>query len=621
MRRNGKRVLVLSVLVLAIVAVMMPAAVGRDRPFGTSSVFLLKWGGNAAEFDSSGSSGNSGAGGTFSTSQIEKFRCESAGNPAAAVDMSCNTTEYGQNFAPDNEIAIAVDPNDPDHLLAGSNDYYYRFNNSTGARQALVPTGFFTSFDGGATWVDGQIPQQSGNGAGDPSPAFDGKHDVALMAQLENVGGQGGPWASMGNVSVSRSTDGGITWSQSIKVFKGQGAGIGPANNAVFWDKEWLTVNNYPGTPGYGRAVITATRFLNGPHGSYAESPIYMSYSDDGGATWSEPTLISGKNPEFCTYQETGPDDGSCDESQFGIPEFGPDGTLYVHFINGQNEEEWEQDFEFDSQLMVVKASPTSGVPSFGAPVHVVDLEDGGTDMPYSVIGRQTVWGHQIRWDPVGNISVNPTDPDDVVIVYADRGTPNPNATEPAYEGCLFESRTQENDYDPCDAHEDFDTDVFIARSTDGGETWDERTLLDDAGGAPQWFPWADHGPDGSLAVAWDEDTAAAPADTFEHVLWTEGGGKEALGPEENIDISVTHWAGQYVPQSAWPTICGPAGYSDPPVEDAEGKDCNVFHGDYTGLAVGPDGAIHVVWRSRTTCAPRPAAPPPARSSRRASWA
>ena len=26
------------------------------------------------------------------------------------------------------------------------------------------------------------------------------------------------------------------------------------------------------------------------------------------------------------------------------------------------------------------------------------------------------------------------------------------------------------------------------------------------------------------------------------------------------------------------------------------GKDCNVFHGDYTGLATGSDGSIHVVW-------------------------
>jgi len=58
----------------------------------------------------------------------------------------------------------------------------------------------------------------------------------------------------------------------------------------------------------------------------------------------------------------------------------------------------------------------------------------------------------------------------------------------------------------------------------------------------------------------------------------------------------LTHWTGQYVPREEWPRICGPKGYSDPPVEFARGKDCNVFHGDYTGLAVGPDGSINVAW-------------------------
>jgi hypothetical protein len=39
-----------------------------------------------------------------------------------------------------------------------------------------------------------------------------------------------------------------------------------------------------------------------------------------------------------------------------------------------------------------------------------------------------------------------------------------------------------------------------------------------------------------------------------------------------------------------------PGPYSDPPATNAEGKDCNVFHGDYTGLAVGSDNRINVVW-------------------------
>jgi hypothetical protein len=420
------------------------------------------------------------------------------------------------------------------------------------------------------------------------------------MAQLENTGGLGGFFSTAGDISVSRSTNGGRRWSEPITVFKGKGSDA--STGQVFWDKEWLTVDNSPTSPTYGRAVVTATRFLSGNQGSYAESPIYMSYSDNGGATWSRPAKISGFNPDICQFQETGVAD-ECDEDQFSIPEFGSDGTLYVHFLNGQHSDEWETEFEFDTTIMVVKAPPSTpgDAPDFGDPVPVVELEDGASDMPWSVIGSQTIWGHQLRWTAIGNISVNPNDPEDVTIVWADRGTPNPYALE--HPECVEET-PEAPDYDPCNAGPGSDTDVYASRSTDGGETWSDRILVDDGEGAHQWFAWADHKSDGSLAIAWDEDTEPGPADTFEHVLVTGslGGGsfvttgKEALGPEEHVDVSVTHWSGQYVPQEDWPTVCGPAGYSDPPIANAEGKDCNQFHGDYTGLAVGPDDSINVVW-------------------------
>jgi hypothetical protein len=218
--------------------------------------------------------------------------------------------------------------------------------------------------------------------------------------------------------------------------------------------------------------------------------------------------------------------------------------------------------------------------------------------MPFDVIGRQTIWGHQFRWIPVGNISVNPQNPRDITMVFADRGRPNPNASEE----CFFELSPPR--YDPCNAGPSLDTDVYMVRSTNGGKSWTARQTID---GAPRsaWFPWADHKPNGTLVVGYDQDRGRAPVDHFNHVLWVDGHGSEMLLPDtaaggrtatENPDVSATHWAGQYVPRPAWPRICGPDGYSDAPVRNATGKDCNVFLGDYTGLAVGPDGGINVVW-------------------------
>jgi len=600
-----RRSVAVAFVAVAVVAGFAPAAAGRDRPFSTSRLIATKLVPDLRRFDLlPGTSG-----GQFSKQQIERFRCEgneAGGDPATgAIDISCNTAFFGQDFAPDNEIAVAVDPLNPDHVLAGSNDYYYRFNNATGARQAIVPTGFFTSFDGGQTWVDGQVPMGRGNGNGDPAPAFDaafqcpgapaGTCSMALMAQLSNVGGQGGPFVSQGDVSVSRSLDGGLTWQPPVTVFKGQGTGIGPANNAVFWDKEFIAVDNWPGSPHFGRIYVTATRFLNGLQGSYAESPIYISWSDDGGLTWSAPKEISGSHPS-CTFQTTG-GGTECDEDQFSYPAVAPDGTVYVHFLNYQHEAAWEVPFDFDAQVMVVKS--TDGGVTWSDPVPVVQLEDGLSDMPYSVIARQTIWGHQIRWNAAGNIAVDPNDSNHVAIVFADRGTPNPNATA----GCFFTLPGEPPFYDPCGAGPGSDTDVFVVESTDGGQSWTGRTQVGTDSGEHEWFPWAGFLSDGTLVVAWDRDAVppgdvpgggeAVANDVFHHVLW-DGSGLETLGPDELVDVSVTHWAGQYT--TRWPAVCGPAGYSDPPVTDAEGKDCNVFHGDYTGLAVDARDRVHVVW-------------------------
>ncbi|MEZ4865974.1 MAG: sialidase family protein [Caldilineaceae bacterium] len=497
--------------------------------------------------------------------QFERFRCQSSGNPAGAVDMSCNSVAFGQDVAPDNEIAIAVNPLNPQHLVAGSNDELISYDPSGTVRRVLLFTGFFTSFDGGQSWLDGQIPLGNESAAGDPSPAFDGKHNVVLMATFK------GP-----SIGVSRSTDGGIGWSNVIEAMPGKKQG----NHTIFWDKEWLTVDNTPTSPYYGRAYLVAIRDLLDEHFTFMESPIYFSYSDDGGLTWSEPKEISGMHPS-CTYQTDGPS-GECDEDAHPYGVVATNGTLYVHFINSQNSGAWEVADDFDSQVMVVKSS--DGGATFSAPVQAVQMEDGSSDMPYSFFPHQTIWGHQISgWSPIGTIAVDPTNAAHLTVVFADRGTPNPNATP----NCLATPTAPL--YDPCNAGPGVDLDVYRVESLDGGVSWGGRAVVEHIDG-PAWFPWAGYKPDETLVVAWDQDTGPAPVDTFVHVLKVGNQPATALGEPEHVDESLTDWTGEET--TALPTICGPNYPSNP----MAGKDCNWFDGDYNSLAVGSDGSINVVW-------------------------
>ena len=479
---------------------------------------------------------------------LPKSTCTSTGDPTANVRLNCDS-----NTSPDNETPIVADPTNPNHLLAGSNDYFITQKGS--GIQERVPTGFFTSFDGGHTWTDGQIPMGNGSngGNGDPSPAFDAKFGTAHMAQLSAASPITSPNAGHIDVSVSTSYDGGLTWKPPVTVDIGQ-ASIGPSATATFLDKEWLVADNSPTSPHYGRLYLSWDR-IEISKGVFQRSPVDFAYSDDAGKSWSKPIDISGSNPAFCTANQgpVGPA-GACDESFFSYGAVEPNGHIVIGFMNQQHAAAWESPGEFEDQIMVVRS--TDGGVHWSNPVHVADMEDGGlesinfTDYPSNVDGRATQTGFQFRTGSWGNLGLDPIT-GKVYVVWTDNSDGAHDVANPVT-----------------------DTNVFMAVSSNEGATWSAPIRVT-GGPTDKWFPWiAARG--GEVAVAYQEEAGTG--------LYVTN-----LATSTNDGASWSYQTVSNAVSDANHSVWFQAHAADCPT-------CSRFIGDYIGAAFDTLGRIHITW-------------------------
>jgi hypothetical protein len=303
-----------------------------------------------------------------------------------------------------------------------------------------------------------------------------------------------------------------------------------------------------------------------------------FSYSDDAGQSWSAPKEISGRNEQFCAFQDdendvlAGEDAFECDQDQFAYPAVGPGGVLYVHFHNEQNQQAWEAPEMYESQIMVVKS--TDGGATWSDPVHVVQMEDSYTappvgqagDYPLNVQNRTTMTGHQFRVNSAGNIAVDPNS-GRIYIVFADNADGQNSSANPVT-----------------------DTNIFLAYSDDGGATWEggddgsntnlaTRIRVDASGDSDQWFPWADVDPvDGSV-----------------HVLYMDGRTDRDL-----YDITIASWDGAGAPAFSLEVVSQEPSNPDNSLFFRAGapgcEGCATFIGDYNGLAVDMLSRVHGVW-------------------------
>jgi hypothetical protein len=154
-----------------------------------------------------------------------------------------------------------------------------RFNNG-----GATDVGFATRF--GSSWSCGILPNLTVGGtpagiyarATDASVEFDAKDNIWLISTLglSNTNNGGVTGAA---VLVSRSTDGGLTWSSPFVVSQ--------ATGTVDYDKNWIVCDNSTYSIHRGNCY---SEFDNAGHGD----ELLMFTSSDGGRTWSPPIAPVG---------------------------------------------------------------------------------------------------------------------------------------------------------------------------------------------------------------------------------------------------------------------------------------------------------------------------------------
>jgi hypothetical protein len=471
--------------------------------------------------------------------------------------------------APQNETAIAVDPNNPNRVVAAANDYVARTwaCSISGTPCSALGDGYsgtYYSNDGGQTWcctstdpahlgtlIPGVTRLTGGqyDAGGDPALSFDSQGNVYYAGLGFNR------TSAPNTVAVNKGTFSGnaLTWGQPT--FINQTTAPSTLN-----DKEWIAADWHVSSPYRDRVYVSWTRFLfNANNGNYTQSPIFFAYSTDGGQTFSTPKAVSGN----VLY-----DQGS-------RPVVGYDGTVYVF---------WEGSTRLATLSSTYVAKSADGGVTWSAPVAIAPLQDV---IPLANTAFRDNSYPAAAAAPNGDL-------------YAAWSTLMSNG------GGLCPTRTNTGCHSA----------TVYSRSSDGGAHWSAPALI---------FPAADASTQAAIGYPVTQpngDTLAAPNPTRRvDTLWPG----VAVSPSGRVYMSayaadvVSPWQtcasappppegrincttlGNYIHNARLDylvTNIGSAGtqtVSTHPINTRNGFGGG-FIGDYTDLAVGSDNVFHALW-------------------------
>lgn len=192
-------------------------------------------------------------------------------------------------------------------------------------------------------------------------------------------------------------------------------------------DKEWAVVDR-----NLNRLYVTWTQFDKyGSINQTDSSIIRFSRSDDLGETWSEPVRLNRVAGDCLDSDNT---------VEGAVPAIGPEGEVYVSWAGPEG-------ILFDRSL-------DGGITWLGDDIHVSDMPGGWN---YSIPGISRANGFPVTCCDISNSNFR----GNIYINWSDQR----NGTS--------------------------DTDIWLSRSTDGGDTWSAPLRVNnDPPGKPQFFTW-----------------------------------------------------------------------------------------------------------------------------------
>jgi hypothetical protein len=244
------------------------------------------------------------------------------------VTVASPTSPFSQNKQ--NEPAVAIDPNNPNIVVAGANEEIDMESCAAGAPNTCPFTpgvgvsGVYFSTNGGGTWTQptyqgwtargclgpdactpkvgaiGTLPHYYENGLvsdGDPALAFGPRRGAAgtfdwangsrlYYANLTSNFGASGTIKGFEGIAVSRTDDvaaaaagSGSAWTAPTVISK--------QSNTTFSDKEQVYADNQANSPFFGRVYVCWASFRSQELGRALPTPLTVARSADGGETWT----------------------------------------------------------------------------------------------------------------------------------------------------------------------------------------------------------------------------------------------------------------------------------------------------------------------------------------------